>query len=312
MRAGFIGLGNIGRGICSNLIQKGHELAVYDIYEPAMERFAGQAYLAKDPLDVLAHSDAVFLSLPNSEVVEETVHAFIRAGVAGKLVIDTSTSYPVSTRKLCGEMKEAGGALLDAPLMAGPDEAAAGTLDIVVGGDADDYVRAAELFDTYCRSYRYVGPGGTGHLIKLALNFIGLTEALLFAQLFPLMDRMGFAPERLFELFEDSVLKNWTSTFYTKKYKERRYRLDFALALGAKDLGYVKRMYEECNVPAFALDGALDFCRTALAEQKEGEPPLDMSYPCETMYRLLGMGQEPDGGQADTEKGGGCMGRSCS
>lgn len=289
MKVGFIGLGNIGRGICANLAKRGHELAVYDVYAPAMEHFAGQAYLAKDPVDVLAHSDTVFLSLPKSEVVEDTVHAFIQAGVAGKMIIDTSTSYPISTKKLFEEVKAAGGAFVDAPLMAGPDEAAAGTLDIVVGGDQEDYDKAAPLFDAYCQSYKYVGPSGTGHLIKLAINFISLTEALMFAQLFPLMDKMGFSPKELFGVFEDSVLKNWTSTFYTKKYMDRQYRLDFALALGTKDLSYVKRMYEEYNVPAFVLDGALDLCRVALAEQEAGQPPIDMSYPCETMYRLLGM-----------------------
>ena len=288
-RVGFIGLGNIGRGICSNLIKHGNEMTVYDVYRPAMEKFEGQAYLAADPVEVLRRSDYVFLSLPKSEVVEDTVHSFIKEGVQGKMIIDTSTSYPISTKKLYEELKAAGGALVDAPLMAGPDEAAAGTLDIVVGGDKEDYDKATELFDAYCQSYKYVGPSGTGHLIKLAINFISLTEALMFAQLFPLMDKMGFDPKDLFDVFEDSVLKNWTSTFYTKKYMDRNYRLDFALALGTKDLSYVKRMYEEYNVPAFVLDGALDFCRVALAEQEKGQPPIDMSYPCETMYRLLGM-----------------------
>ncbi|HIR26764.1 MAG TPA: NAD(P)-dependent oxidoreductase [Candidatus Choladousia intestinigallinarum] len=288
-RVGFIGLGNIGKGICSNLIKQGNELTVYDVYKPAMEQFQGQAYLAESPVDVLRRSDYVFLSLPKSEIVEETVHAFIQEGVKDKMIIDTSTSYPISTKKLFEEVKAAGGAFVDAPLMAGPDEAAAGTLDIVVGGDKEDYDNAKELFDAYCQSYKYVGPSGTGHLIKLAINFISLTEALMFAQLFPLMDKMGFDPKDLFEVFEDSVLKNWTSTFYTKKYMDREYKLDFALALGTKDLSYVKRMYEEYNVPAFVLDGALDFCRVALAEQEKGQPPIDMSYPCETMYHLLGM-----------------------
>ena len=288
-RVGFIGLGNIGKGICSNLIKHGNELTVYDVYKPAMEQFQGQAYLAESPVDVLRRSDYVFLSLPKSEIVEETVHAFIQEGVKDKMIIDTSTSYPISTKKLFEEVKAAGGAFVDAPLMAGPDEAAAGTLDIVVGGDKEDYDNAKELFDAYCQSYKYVGPSGTGHLIKLAINFISLTEALMFAQLFPLMDKMGFDPKDLFEVFEDSVLKNWTSTFYTKKYMDREYKLDFALALGTKDLSYVKRMYEEYNVPAFVLDGALDFCRIALAEQEAGQPPIDMSYPCETMYHLLGM-----------------------
>lgn len=286
---GFIGLGNIGKGICRNLIKHGYDLTVYDLSPQAMERFAGTARLAADAVEVLRHSECVFLSLPKTEVVEATMDAFLKEGVKGKMIIDTSTSYPASTKKLWAAVKAAGGMMLDAPLMAGPDEAEAGTLDIVVGGDKEDYEKAQELFKAYCQSYKLVGPAGTGHLLKLAINFVGLTEALIFAQLFPVMDKAGIAPQELFDVFEDSVLRNWTSNFYTKKYAARDYRLDFALNLGTKDLSYMKRIYEDYNVPGFILDGALDFCRVALHDQQPGEPPIDMSYPCETMYRLLNM-----------------------
>lgn len=288
-KIGFIGLGNIGKGICNNLIRHGYSLSVYDVYRPAMERFTTKAYLAEDPADVLVNSECVFLSLPKTEVVEATVATFLQTGVAGKVIIDTSTSYPMSTRKLYEQIKAAGGTMLDAPLMAGPDEAEAGTLDIVVGGDRDDYDKVTDLFKAYCQSYKYVGPIGTGHLMKIAINFCSLTEALLFAQLFPVMEKAGIAPTVLFKVFDESNLKNWISNFYTKKYASREYRLDFALALGTKDLGYMKRIYEEYNVPGFILDGALDFCRVSLRDQMPGEPPIDMSYPCETMYRFLGM-----------------------
>lgn len=288
-KVGFIGLGNIGKGICSNLIKHGHQLAVYDVYRPSMDRFAGRAFLAEDPVDVLKRSDYIFLSLPKTEVVEAMVHDFIEAGVAGKMIIDTSTSYPISTKRLYEEVKAAGGRFLDAPLMSGPDEAEAGILDIIVGGDEADYHDVTDLFDTYCQSHKLVGPIGTGHLLKLAINFCSLTEALIFAQIFPVMEKAGIPSAQLFDVFETSNLRNWISSFYTKKYLAREYRLDFALALGTKDLSYMKRIYEEYNVPSFVLDGALDFCRVALGDQKPGEPPIDMSYPCETMYRLLGM-----------------------
>ena len=284
---GFIGLGNVGKGICGNLIRHGYDLTVFDVKKEAMERFAGKAYLAENHVEVIRRSECVFLSLPNSEIVEETVAAFIQEGVTGKMVIDTSTSYPLSTKNLYEKLKSAGCSMLDAPLMAGPDEAEAGTLDIVVGGDKEDFERAEELFKAYCATYKHVGPIGTGHILKIAMNFSGLTQALLYAQLFPLMDKCGVNPKDLYQVIEDSGLHNWTSNFYNQKYMNRNYRLDFALALGTKDLSYLKRMYEAYNVPAFILDGALDLCRVSLADQKPGEPPIDFSYPCETMYRLL-------------------------
>lgn len=288
-KVGFIGLGNIGKGICSNLIKQGNELAVFDLSTEAMHRFEGKAYLASDAVDVLKHSDYIFLSLPRTEIVEATIQSFIQEGIAGKTIIDTSTSYPMSTKKLYAAVKAAGGVLIDAPLMSGPDEAAAGTLDIVVGGDEEAFRDVEDLFQAYCQSYKLVGPIGTGHLLKLAINFCSLTEALIFAQMFPVMEKAGIPPKQLFDVFEESGLRNWTSNFYTKKYVAREYKLDFALALGTKDLSYMKKIYEEFNVPAFVLDGALEFCRVSLADQKPGEAPIDMSYPCETMYRLLGM-----------------------
>ena len=286
-KVGFIGLGNIGKGICGNLIKHGHELAVYDVYKPAMDRFEGRAYLASDPVDVLKHSDYVFLSLPSTEIVEATVASFIEAGIEGKTIIDTSTSFPMSTKKLYEDIKAAGGKLIDAPLMSGPDEAEAGILDIIVGGDKEVYDDCTDLFDTYCQRYKLVGPIGTGHLLKLAINFSSLTQALLYAQMFPVMDKAGVDPNQLFDVLEECNLRNWTSNFYTKKYAAREYRLDFALALGTKDLSYMKRVYDSFGVPAFILDGALDFCKASLAEQVPGEPPIDMSYPCETMYHIL-------------------------
>ena len=286
-KVGFIGLGNIGKGICKNLIKNGFELTVYDVYRPAMERFEGKAKLAADPAEVINNAEAVFLSLPKSEVVEDTIATFIAEGIEGKLIIDTSTSYPLSTKKLYADVKAHGGDLLDAPLMAGPDEAEAGTLEILVAGDKEAYDRAEELFKAYCSVYKFVGESGTAHLLKIAQNFVGLTEALIFAQLFPVIDKVGYPPEKLAEVIGESVLANWTSNFYNKKYVSRDYHLDFALKLGTKDLSYMKRIYEEFNVPGFILDGALDLCRVSLGDQKEGEPPIDFSYPCETMYRLL-------------------------
>ncbi len=286
-KIGFIGLGNIGKGICNNLIRKGHSLTVYDVSAKAMEPYQGKAKLAADPLEVLRASDYVFFSLPNSTVIEEMMERFLADGVKGKTIIDTSTSYPLSTKKLAAQVKAGGGVMVDAPLMAGPDEAEAGTLDIVVGGDRADYENLKDLFDAYTKSHKYVGEIGNGHLAKLAINFCGLTEALLFAQVYPVMEKLGFDREALHDILNNDALANWVFDFYSKKYVTRNYRLDFALALGLKDLGYMKRLYEELNIPGFILDGALDLCRVTLNEQKPGEV-LDFSHPCRQMDKFVG------------------------
>ena len=285
-KIGFLGLGNIGKGICKNLIEKGHQLTVYDVSSEAMKRFESKAKLAKDEMEVFANSDIIFFALPDSTVVERVMNKYLDAGIKGKTIIDTSTSYPLSTKELYKKVKAGGGTMVDAPLMAGPAEAEAGILEIVVGGDKEDFDRLGPLFECYCRSYKYVGEIGNGHLAKLAINFCGLSEALIFAQVFPVIAKMGISQDQLFDILNCEALDNWVFKFYAKKYVEKNYHLDFALALGTKDLAYMKKLYEELNVPGFLLDGALDLCRVALKDEKPGEV-LDFSYPCHTMYEFV-------------------------
>ena len=62
--------------------------------------------------------------------------------------------------------------------------------------------------------------------------------------------------------------------------------MDCALKLGLKDMVYVKKLYEEFNVPAFALDGILNLLRTSL---KDGKGAKDFSQCAETMYEFFGL-----------------------
>ena len=106
---GFIGLGNMGRGMCRNLIRAGHTLTVFDTSEAAAEAFRGQAEIAGSVAQVGQNSDVLFLSLPNSNIVESVVAQLLETGLEGKILLDTSTSYPLSTQKLAQQVKEAGG-----------------------------------------------------------------------------------------------------------------------------------------------------------------------------------------------------------
>ncbi len=58
-RIGFIGLGNMGRVMCNNLIKKGYPLTVYDKNPAAAEYFKGRALIASSPAQVLENSEVV-------------------------------------------------------------------------------------------------------------------------------------------------------------------------------------------------------------------------------------------------------------
>ena len=152
--------------------------------------------------------------------------------------------------------------------MGNPDMAAAGTISVTVGGDEADFQAARPIFEVFTSRADYIGEAGSGHLVKLALNFTGLMYAVTYSQMFPLMEKLGLDTQKLFDIICEQKTNCGVFQFYGQKVKDRR--MDFALAFGLKDLGYVKRLYEDLNCPAFALDGALDLLRTGLKDGRGG------------------------------------------
>ena len=131
-----------------------------------------------------------------------------------------------------------------------------------------------------------MGDSGNGHLVKLAQNWAGLLQAALYAQLYPVMNRYGLEPEKLYDILNTEFFDNWFFQFYSKKYVNKTYSLDFSLDLGLKNLMYMKKLCDEIGVPGFMLDGAIDLCHIALKEKRDKNEVKDMSSIADTMYRL--------------------------
>ena len=285
-RIGFIGVGKMGRGMCHNLINAGHEMVVFDLDPENTGWFEGRAAIAPSALEACRNADIIFLSLPNSETVESVVGELIADGAAGKTVVDASTSDPDSTRKLCARLKSAGANMVDAPLLGGPDDTMAGNAPCIISGDKETADRLIPIISAYASPIDYFGEIGSAHTVKLAMNFTGLMYAALMAQMFPLMEKQGIDIQNLFKVMNEGPFGNWVFNFYGRKYVERDYHMDFSLGLALKDMTYMKRMYEKQNVPAFLLDGGLDLLRAAV---KDGRASADYSEIAATMREYLGL-----------------------
>lgn len=286
-----IGLGNMGGGIASCLAKKGYTLFVYDKSEEKRAVFLNSARPCESAEEAVRAGDAILLSLPNSEIVEATFRDLPDDATAGKIFLDLSTSFPLSTKALAEELARKDALLLDAPLLAGPDEAKAGTLTAMIGGDRAAFDRVSPLLADFCEKFDYVGTSGSAHTMKIMMNFTGLMYALLLGQMFPLAEKTGLDPKALYELMNNDAFSNWMYRFYAPKMIDRSFTEAFSLKLGLKDLRYMKELYNAYGVPAFALDGGI-----ALLERcvEEGRGDRDFSECAAAMYELLGLPSTPD------------------
>lgn len=172
-RVGFIGLGNMGGRMARCITGAGDALLGFDPRVAAIGE-AG-ASPAASAAAVVAGSDVVLLSLPDSKVVEAVVYgdpAFLDSVREGQVIVDLSTAAPESTRRIAADLAARGAAYLDAGISGGAAAAEVGTLTLMVGGDADALERVRPVLDRFSKEVFLCGSSGAGHTVKLLNNFL--------------------------------------------------------------------------------------------------------------------------------------------
>lgn len=283
-KVGFIGLGNMGGRLCRRIISCGFETNVYDKKEETLNSFSSIANVEKDPEKVLQNSDVIFLSLPSSSQVEPLVNSFVNLGVQNKIIVDTSTSYPISTQNLALIVEKAGGNFADLPLSGTTTAADEGRLLAFFGGQRSIYEKIESIAHSFADKYVYMGDHGAGHTAKLIFNYISLSYVQIYASIFPLAEKMGLDNQQLFKLLSKASTNCDIMQFYVPKMINRTYDMAFALELAHKDLSYCKSLFEEFQVPAFSLDGTLNLLRTSI---RDGKGKMDYSACIETMFEYF-------------------------
>lgn len=265
-KIGMIGLGVMSTGITGNFIANGCDVMVYDSNPEAVARFADRAKTAKDLGQLLAENDIICMVLPGSHVVEGVVADMLQLGVKDKIIIDFSTSYPMSTKMLYGKVKDAGGQYCDISMHGSPQGAADGTFDLLFGGDPEMYEAMKPIIGKICKIFYNCGGSGSGNCCKLFTNHISAVQVALFGEVFALAEKMGFDTELLHEI---NTCGDCNSNFYqfvAPKMINHTYDPAFTLDYCIKDLGYLKRLFDEYSANAFVLDGALDAFREGHAQ----------------------------------------------
>merc|ERR1719244_2496664 len=181
---GFIGLGNMGKGMAANLLSKGHQILVYDVIEEAVtEMEAKGARVANNPGEVAAGANRVVTMLPNNAIVEDVYKQIFNHVLPGSLLVDSSTVDPALSKDLSARAQQLDCRFVDAPVSGGINAAAAGTLTFMVGADtSDDFSASEQLLSHMGAKITHCGDVGTGGAVKicnnmlLAVSMIGTAE----------------------------------------------------------------------------------------------------------------------------------------
>jgi 3-hydroxyisobutyrate dehydrogenase-like beta-hydroxyacid dehydrogenase len=263
---GFIGLGLMGRGMAKNILTKGNDLLVMAHKNRApIDALVGLgAREVKTPREMAAAADAIVICVTGSPQVEAVVRGKdgILAGARpGLVVIDSSTSDPVSTAALAAEMKAAGVSLVDAPLSRTPKEAEAGTLDVMVGADDEAFAKAKPVIECFGAKIVHVGQVGAGHTMKLINNFVSISYAAIYSEAMSLGARTGISPKQFHAVIGGGRMScGFYDTFMKYVIERDRDAHKFTIQNAHKDMRYLMNLANaagSANVVAPVVKGYL-------------------------------------------------------
>jgi 3-hydroxyisobutyrate dehydrogenase len=242
---GFIGIGNMGRPMATNLVKGGFAVVAYDADPARAAQFAKDAgaQSATTLAELGKCVDAIVTMLPTGKEVracllESEGGALAASLPQGALVIDMSSADPVGSRQTHADLARRGLAFVDAPVSGGVPRATDGSLAIMIGGDAAAVAAAKPVLSKMGTRLFEVGGPGNGHAMKALNNFVAGTAFIAVSEALLVGEKFGLDLATMVDVMNASTGKSFNTEHVAKQHVvSRQFASGFALGLLAKDVG---------------------------------------------------------------------------
>jgi 3-hydroxyisobutyrate dehydrogenase-like beta-hydroxyacid dehydrogenase len=244
LTVGFIGLGVMGEPMCRNILAKsGHKVRVFDLDAAA------------DVGALVRACEVVLVSLPSGKVLVELARApggLLAHMRQGQIFVDLGTSAVKLTRELAAEFATRGVRYLDAPVARTRQAAEAGTLSVMVGGDAATFEEIRMILACCASDITHCGAIGSGQVTKILNNMVLFQTVAALSEAYAIAHHAGFDPKLIFETMskgsgDSFALRNHgAKAIIPQMFPARAFSVEYA----RKDLSYALELALEHGIDA--------------------------------------------------------------
>lgn len=254
MKIGFIGLGQMGSGMATNLLAAGHEVTVYNRSPGKAEVLAGKGANVAPTIVAACDVDVIFTMLANDDALSDVVYGgggLIANLPKGAVHISSSTIGVALSEQLTREHREVSQHFVSAPVFGRPEAAAAAKLFVVAAGEANVVARVQPLFDAIGQRTFVIGEEPkAANLVKLSGNFLIASVIESLGEAMALVEKGGVDRHQYLDiltstLFSAPVYKTYGGLIADRKFSPA----GFAAPLGQKDIRLTLAAAESLNVP---------------------------------------------------------------
>jgi 3-hydroxyisobutyrate dehydrogenase-like beta-hydroxyacid dehydrogenase len=218
MKVGFVGLGNMGAPLATNLVEAGFDLMVYDVREDRVREWAANGAKAGNSIaDIGKHGEVIALAVVDDEQVEAVVagkDGLLTAASPGTVIAIHSTIHPRTVKALAETALAKGVGVVDAQMSGGAAGAKNKTLCFMIGGDKAHFEKCRPLLAASGKHIFHMGAVGSGAAAKLAQQTMVLVNILSAYEGMSLAEKAGIDVNVFQELVKSSagqshIANNW-------------------------------------------------------------------------------------------------------
>ncbi|KAF2111120.1 6-phosphogluconate dehydrogenase-like protein NAD-binding protein [Lophiotrema nucula] len=257
----WIGLGNMGRGMCKNLVEKGNldkPLIIYNRTKNRADDLAAKigtdkAKIVDNVADAVKNSDIIFICLGDDDAVNTTVSTILSQDVTNKLIVDCSTVHPDTTNALESQITSKGAEFVGMPVFGAPAMADSGNLICVIAGKKS----SAEKVKPYTKGVMsradidfFDQPAGNATLLKVIGNTFILNMVEVLSEGHVLAEKTGLGTANLHSWIETMFpgpYAAYSSRMLVGDYYQREEPL-FHVDLARKDARHALNLAEKNGV----------------------------------------------------------------
>lgn len=242
-RVALVGTGVLGSAVGRRLLALGIPLTVYNrTPDKALALGREGAVVAASPRAAAERADLVLTVVTETAALRQVLEGpgGILAAPGRPLIIDLGTHDPARITALAAGLRETGSRLLEAPVTGSVHDAAHGTLNFLVGGEAADVAATRPFLETLGRQVFHLGPVGSGNTAKLALNLLVGVMTLGLGEALALLRAAGVPAAPFIEALDGSGLASPLYRRVGERYLAADHAPRFSLANLEKDIAFVR------------------------------------------------------------------------
>ena len=252
-KVGFIGLGQMGKWMASNLVKCGFDLSVFDINAEAMALLAKQgAARTGSPAELAKRVDVIILSLPNSDVVAEVVRGqdgILQEAKPGQILVDCGTAGYLWTREFADSLHKQGLRFADAPVTGLEQRAKDAALTIMFGGAQELLQEIRPLLEAMGSHIVHMGDVGCGQLAKMTNNILYNANIAALAEVLPMAVKLGLDPEKVAGVINAGSGQSFASKYFIPNILEGSFDRSYSLDNAYKDMTNVAEIAAHFQIP---------------------------------------------------------------